>query len=211
MKTALEETLFSFAREAPAKPERRRDQRHVTILKVGSLFIDGRRELCLIRNISAGGLMVHVYSDIEPGAPLEIELQEGRRVAGVATWVEEGNVGIQADQPIDVAAMLACPSNAGTSQRPRRPRIEVDRLATIRIGAFTYGANTRDISQGGVKLEIDRPIEPGTEIVLTLERFRPVHGVVRWCHDGECGVEFNQLIPLPDLVQWLSDPDDKAN
>ena len=61
MNTALEETIFSFSREAPPPPrERRRQARHLTILKVGTLIVDGGRELCLIRNISAGGLMAHV-------------------------------------------------------------------------------------------------------------------------------------------------------
>src|SRR3712207_7884086 len=58
---AVEETTFSFSNAAP-QPDRRRQARHLTILRVGTLIIDGRRELCLIRNISAGGVMAHVYS-----------------------------------------------------------------------------------------------------------------------------------------------------
>ncbi len=56
---AVEETTFSFSSAAP-QPDRRRQTRHLTILRVGTLIIEGRRELCLIRNISAGGLMAHV-------------------------------------------------------------------------------------------------------------------------------------------------------
>jgi len=60
----VEETTFSFSTRAPQPPERRRDTRHITILRVGTILVDGRRELCLIRNISAGGLMAHVYSQL---------------------------------------------------------------------------------------------------------------------------------------------------
>ena len=56
----VEETSISLAAATPPPPERRRGQRHLTILRVGALTIDGTRELCLVRNISAGGVMALV-------------------------------------------------------------------------------------------------------------------------------------------------------
>ena len=56
------ETSFSFSNLVPDPPERRQQERHIKILRVGIVVIDGRRELCLIRNISAGGLMAHLYT-----------------------------------------------------------------------------------------------------------------------------------------------------
>ena len=58
---AYEETTFSLSTVAPMPDEKRHFSRYLTILRVGALIADGR-ELCLIRNISAGGLMAHVYS-----------------------------------------------------------------------------------------------------------------------------------------------------
>jgi hypothetical protein len=204
MTSALEETIFSFSTDAPAPPlERRRQARHLTILRVGTLIVDGHRELCLIRNISAGGLMAHVYSTYEPGQSLSVELNTNEQVAGRVTWCEDSNIGITFNETIDVELLLASQSVLDNGWKPRLPRVEIDRLATLRVGAKTHWVNTRDISQGGVKIESDQPLETGAEVVLSLEKFRPVQGVVRWCQDGFAGISFNQVIPFRELMTWL--------
>lgn len=200
---AFEETTFSFSREAPQPPDRRRALRHITILRVGTVIIDGRRELCLIRNISAGGLMAHVYSTMTLDQRLEVELKTNQRLSGTVTWIEGSNVGITFDEPVDVEELLAAQGVLENGWRPRLPRVEIDRLGTVRVGARVYPVSTRDISQGGVKLETDQPFHPGEPVVLTLDKFRPVEGVVRWYQDGLCGVSFNQIIPFHELMRWL--------
>jgi PilZ domain len=197
------ETGFSLSHEVPAPPERRLSERHLKILRVGTLIVGGRRELCLIRNISAGGLMAHVYSRLLPGARVEVELKTRQPVAGRVVWVREANAGIQFDGRMDVAELLANPAVLDNGWRPRTPRVEVDRMATLRAGARTYWVNARDISQSGVKVETDQPPEPGTEVVVSLEGFRPLAGVVRWSRDSGCGIAFNQLIPFGELIDWL--------
>ena len=198
-----EETIFSFSPRAPRPPERRREMRHLTILRVGALIGANGRELCLIRNISAGGLMAHVYSNHSLGAAVAVELKSNHAVPGVIVWADQSNVGIEFDEPIDVEDMLSSQAALENGWRPRLPRVEVDRLATLRCGARLYGVNTRDISQGGVKVETDQPLEVGREVVLTMEKFRPVAGVVRWSRDGLAGIAFNHLIPFHELMEWL--------
>jgi len=198
-----EETIFSFSPNAPQPPDRRRATRHLTILRVGALIGPNGRELCLIRNISAGGLMAHVYSHHAAGSAVAVELKSNQAVPGIVVWADESNVGIEFDAPIDVEEMLSNQAALESGWRPRLPRVEVDRLATLRCGARLYGVNTRDISQGGVKVETDQPLETGREIVLTMERFRPLAGVVRWCGEGLAGIAFNQLIPFHELMEWL--------
>jgi hypothetical protein len=163
---------------------------------------DGR-ELCLIRNISAGGLMAHVYSPHEEGDRVAVELKSNQQIPGSILWVDDSNVGIAFDAPIDVEEMLSDQAALDNGWRPRPPRIEVDRLATLRVGSRLYGVNTRDISQGGVKIESDQPLDTGSEVVLTLEDFRPIAGVVRWRNGLACGISFNDLIPLAELIDWL--------
>ena len=202
MNEALEETTFSFSKEVP-QPDRRRQPRHLTILRVGSLLIDGERELCLIRNISAGGLTAHVYSARKPGQRVAVELRGEQPVEGEVAWAEGSNIGVTFDVAIDVEEMLAVQTSTLQGWQARLPRVEVDRLGTLRIGARTYAVSTRDISQGGVKLEADAVFEAGQEVVFTPERFRPLKGVVRWYHEGLCGVSFNEVIPFHELMRWL--------
>jgi hypothetical protein len=202
-----DETLFSFSSSAPRPPERRQATRHLTILRVGVLVAGGERELCLIRNISAGGLMAHVYSRRGSGESVTVELKSNECIPGRVVWSEGPNIGIAFDTPIDLEEILSSQAVLDNGWRPRMPRIEVDRLATVRCGARTYAVNTCDISQGGVKVESDEPLEAGSEVVLTLDRFRPVPGVVRWCRDGVAGISFIHLIPFPELMAWLRPQD----
>ena len=198
-----EETLFSLSARAPRPPERRRQTRHLTILRVGALIAPQGRELCLIRNISAGGLMAHVYSSHSEGEEVAIELKSNQPVPGQVVWVEGANLGIEFHEPIDVEEMLSSQAALDNGWRPRLPRVEVDCLATLRCGSRVYPVSTRDISQGGVKVEIDQMLETGRDVVLTLERFRPVSGVVRWYSDGLAGIAFNELVPFSELMAWL--------
>ena len=202
MSTA-EQTTFSLSNAPPKPPERRRQPRHITILRVGTVFLENRRELCLIRNISAGGMLAHIYSVVAEGQPVAVELKSNQRLSGTVSWIDGSNVGIRFDELVDVEDLLASQGAMDNGWQPRLPRVEVDRLATIRVGSRTYGVSTRDISQGGVKIETDAPFEEGADVVLMLDKFRPIHGVVRWYSEGLCGIAFNQVLPFRELIDWL--------
>src|SRR3954470_8029508 len=197
------ETGFSFSDAVPLPPERREDERLIKILRVGTLIIEGRRELCLIRNVSAGGVMAHVYSKLVHGQRVTIELKATQPIAGHVVWVEEAEAGIKFDTQVDVAELLANPAVLDNGGRPRTPRVEIDRMAPLRAGARTYWVHARDISQSGVKVETEHPPAAGTEVVLALDGLRPLHGIVRWSNDTACGIAFNQLIPFGELIAWL--------
>jgi hypothetical protein len=199
----IEDTSFSFSSVAPAPPDRRRSTRHMRILRVGTLVIGSKRELCLIRNISAGGMMAHVYSPVEVDQDVCVALKSHELLRGRIVWIRDGNVGIEFDQPIDVEAMLSHATLTENGWLPRMPRVEVDWLATVRAGAELHWVTVRDISQGGVKIECERGLRPGEAIVLTIDKFRSVKGVVRWCEEGLAGIAFNELIPFQELMGWL--------
>ena len=50
----VETTLYSLSESPPPAPDRRTDERYLSLFRVGTLTIGDRRELCLIRNMSAG-------------------------------------------------------------------------------------------------------------------------------------------------------------
>jgi hypothetical protein len=189
--------------EAQRQADRRRDVRHLTILRVGTVHIGDRRELCLVRNISAGGLMAIVQSKFDQDQLVSIELKTNHRIPGRISWARDSMIGVAFDEKIDVAEILSNPPLLDNGWRPRMPRVPVDRLATLRAGARTYWVNTRDISQGGVQVESDQALDIGGETVVTLENFRPLTGVVRWRKGNVVGISFNQVIPFHELTKWL--------
>jgi len=197
------ETSYSFSTATPCPPDRRTSERHVKILRVGVLVIEGRRELCLIRNISAGGLMAHVYSALEPDQNLTVELKAHEPIAGRVAWARDSNIGIAFDSPMDIEALLANPATLDNGWRTRSPRIEVDRAAIVRFDGVATAARIRDISQSGVKIETRAALSVNADVVITPEGLEPIAGVVRWRDDERAGIVFNRIIPLADLISWI--------
>ena len=193
-------TAYSLSRKAPAPTDRREGERHLTLFRVGAMCVDGRRELCLIKNISEGGMMIRPYCELAEGTELTIELKTGFLVSCTVSWLREGSVGLEFDRPVDIVEIL---SGSNDGPRPRMPRIEVDCFATVRDGGEVHRMRVHDVSQGGVKLESARVLDNGADLVVSLPGLAPQSAAVRWSEDGFLGVTFNRLLPLAELVDWL--------
>lgn len=198
----VETTVYSLGDAAPAAPERRTGERHLSLLRVGSLKIGERRELCLIKNISAGGMLIRAYCPVPEGSCVSVELKQGEPVSGTARWVSDGFVGVEFEQPIDVLELL---SLSAEGPRPRMPRVEVDCAGSIREGAVTHRCKAINISQGGIKVGSRASIAVGAEVTVSLWGLQPCTGTVRWREDDCYGITFSRMLPLPALVSWLQE------
>ena len=197
----VETTLYSLSDQAPSPDERRGGDRHLTLFRVGTMLVDGRRELCLIKNISAGGAMLRLYTGgLTVGQELTVELKCGQPLKGQVAWVRDPNVGLVFDQAIDVVAML---TQNEDGPRPRMPRIETSSFVTLREGASIHRGRVCDISQGGLKVETPVAFPRNADVVVSLPGLAPQPGVVRWTDGGYAGITFNRLLALPSLIEWL--------
>ena len=196
---AVETTVYSLDEEPP-KRRRPRAKRHLTLYRVGALTIGARRELCLIKNVSAGGMLIRVYSDIPPGTRLSVELTQGEPVAGTARWTDKDSVGVVFDAPIDVLSLISLRQEG---PRPRMPRIEVGCTATIRDGATVIRTKAVNVSQGGLQILSSVELAVGADVIVTLTGLAPEPAVVIW-RDGDCyGLAFNRVLAITQLVAWL--------
>jgi hypothetical protein len=196
----VETTLYSLSDQAPGPGERREGERHLTLFRVGSIMIGDRRELCLIKNISAGGMMIRAYCALEEGTGISVELKRGEQIHGKVGWTKGDAAGITFDESVDVVELLATSMDG---PRPRMPRVEVRCIASVRQGSNVYGMRAHDISQGGLKVESNRDLAIGSEVMVTLPGMPSKIGTVRW-KQGPCyGITFSRLIALTELVQWL--------
>ena len=198
----VETTIYSLAASAPRQPERRSDERYLTLLRVGAIVAAGQRELCLIRNISAGGMMIRAYSPLAVGTAVSVELKQGVPVHGMVQWTKDGLTGVTFDAPIDVLGLLASP---GDGPRPRLPRIEVECTAWVRQEAEVIRTRAENVSQGGIRVESPKPLAVGGDVVVTLPGLTPAAGVVKWQDGAAFGIAFNRAMVLSDLVQWLQE------
>lgn len=184
------------------KPERRRAERKTKVLRVGLLESAKGTQLCLIRDISSGGLRADLHYNLARGTKVSIELNTGRRLQGTIIWYRNEQAGMEFDEPVDVEDLLAPEPAVPCGPKPRLPRIGVNRVVTVRSGAHLYRVPAIDISQGGMKVATDA-LQAGAEVVVLLADFKPIPGVVRWSKAGCSGVAFNQLLPLRCLSHWV--------
>ena len=196
----VDTTVYSLSDAAPSPGERRDGERHLTLFRVGTIIVDDRRELCLIKNVSAGGMLIRAYSNLQTGAAISIEMKQGEPIPAIVSWTRDECAGIEFEAPVDVVELLA---NSMTGPKPRMPRIEVTCFASVRQDGQVYGMKARDVSQGGIKADSDRDLKIGAEVVVTLPGLPPIPGVVRWKDAGSYGITYNRLLALSDLVCWL--------
>ena len=195
----VETTLYSLSGEPPQPSERRCRERHLTLFRVGAVVIGDDRELCLIRNLSAGGMMLRLFTPVEIGQALGVELKNGVPIGGKVSWVKDGQVGVSFDVPIDVLEFLS----SDDGRRQRMPRIETDAVIQVRQGASTYRLRALDVSQGGLKVELPVDLAANAEVVISLPGLSPLPGMVRWVSGRLAGLSFNRPLALPELVGWL--------
>jgi len=199
----VETTLYSLS-DAPPAPtddsERREGDRLMTLYRVGSILVEDRRELCLIKNISAGGMMIRLYCSIADGTPVVVELKSGQPICGKISWTRDQNAGIAFDEPIDVIDIL---STTMEGPRPRMPRIEARCHAMLRDGSNVLQVRACDISQGGLKIRSEAVVSPGADVIVTLPGLEPQPAIACWNENGFTGITFNRLLPLGELVAWL--------
>jgi hypothetical protein len=203
----LETTLYSLDEAPPKPPIKRSGDRQLSLLRVGALIINGRRELCLIKNVSAGGMLIRAYSAIAEGARLSVELKQDEPVDGTAQWVRDGSIGVSFDSPIDVLSLV---STAMDDPRPRMPRIDIHCSAWVRDGAATHRTQAVNISQGGLCIESPAELLVGTDVVVTLNGLAPEPATVRWKDGDIYGITFNRVLSLAQLVAWLQEQRERA-
>ena len=201
-KKLVETTHYSLSTAAPERPDRRQDERYVSLLRVGALVMRGRRELCLIRNISAGGMMIRPYSPIMPGTPLSVELKHGETVHGVAQWSDKGLIGVAFEQQIDVLALLSAP---GDGPRPRMPRIDLSCPALVRRDGDVFRVRVVNISQGGICVHCDADLPVDANVVVSLTGLHAAASVVKWKDGDYYGIGFNRVYPLQELMAFLKE------
>jgi hypothetical protein len=208
LKKQVEHTVYSLTANAPAPPERRNGERYLSLLRVGALLIDGRQELCLVRNVSGGGMLIRPYSPVELDTAVTIELKHGEPVSGVVKWIDDGLVGIAFDAPIDVVALLA---SSADGPQPRMPRIELGCTAWVRQDADVHRTRSVNISQGGMCVEGNAQLGVDSDAIVSLAGLEPIQGRVKWQEGERYGIGFNRILAVNELMLFLRQQQRLAN
>jgi hypothetical protein len=184
-----------------AHADRRNQPRHVTVLRVAKLSTPHSEEFCLVRNISAGGMMAHIYSQLEIGDPVRAEISSGQPIPGKIMWRREGVVGIAFDENVNPSSILSGETIAPTPQRA--PRVGIETRARIRIGTQYRSVTLCNISQGGASISPPEPGELGEKLILMANGLPPIAGTVRWQDQEHAGIKFDVPLSFDVLAKWV--------
>jgi hypothetical protein len=197
------ETIYSLSGDVPAVEAGQESDE--SALWPGALTSGSVRRACAVRKLSAGGAVLHCDHDVEPGERLELELMNGEHLAGHVAWRRGGEVGLSFDTRIDVFAFIAQDIVSQPGERRRMPRVELACTALLEAEGRTELVTSRDVSQGGIKIDVPFTLTPEQKVTVTLDGFRPVDGVVRWSRDAVAGIAFLPELSWQEVMLWLKD------
>ncbi|MDB5677921.1 PilZ domain-containing protein [Sphingomonas bacterium] len=180
----------------------RADARHRTVLQVAKLATERGDELCILRNVSAGGLRAEVYCQLAVGDPVQLELRTGRGMAGRVVWASGSSIGVAFDRKVPILSYLAHQAMQELGRRVRPPRVRIGEPGILRLPEGDFLAAIVDASQAGMRIRSDRKLSAGTECKVVGEGLGERGALVRWCRDGEMGVQLKQPLSFREFAQW---------
>lgn len=185
-----------------ADPPDRRQFRTTTVFREAALTVDGRPGLCVVKNLSAGGAMIHAQMELTIDAPVTLTMSSGRSVTGHVKWTQPGIGGITFDAETSVPWLLdRAVAPEGIVSR-RLPRVVVTAPARITDEEGTVDGLTGDISTHGVRLIVGRDLVVGP-VTVDLPGLGPVAGKSLWSTNGQAGCVFGQPFSVEDITIWL--------
>ncbi len=203
-KQVLLDTVYSLSGDVPPV-EGAGEADAGAAFQPGALVVGSIRQVCQIRKISSGGAVLHVDVPVEEGRRLELELETGEHLDGIVAWSRDFEVGLRFNTPIDVLPILARNLVSQPGERRRMPRVEVFCPALLEAQGTTQLVTTRDIAQGGIKIDTPFPLTADQKVTITPEGLRPIEGVVRWARDCVAGIAFQPELSWQELMPWLRD------
>jgi hypothetical protein len=164
---------------------------------VALLTTDRGEELCLLRHVSQRTATIQIYSSLQPGESVRLDLADGTSLSAAVTSRHDSlaTLAVHAEAP---SADLALD---GTTLPPRLPRLDVGLPAQLRIAGGQAPATLCNISQGGAKIRA-AGLSIGLKIGLLVGGLPPLFGRVRWMKDDAAGMSFYETVPLDVLAPW---------
>ena len=183
--------------------ERRSEERITTVFKPVVVRAEGFTGFGLMRNLSANGAMVDVYTELIEGEAVELELGDGK-TSGKVTWYADGRIGVTFDEPVDVAARLSALSSAEEGKVNRAPRLDLACDGELIIESRSVAMRLQNISQRGLRA-LTSFVRVGDVVEVQLSGMERRKAAVRWAEDGMAGMNFLRPLGFEELALWVLD------
>lgn len=181
--------------------DRRAERRHATVLLVGHVRHRGTDAMCLVHDISAHGLMARFTQIPTVGEEVEISVRGLPPAKASVRWVRGYKAGLAFASRQDLTNVLG----RKEGKVSRAPRFAVSLVTELTVRGERTVVELVNLSPGGAKLIVDRPLAPGTPVQLTLPVTpAPLPATVCWCGDDRVGLRFTFPMNMGTLAEILA-------
>ncbi|HYW15202.1 MAG TPA: PilZ domain-containing protein [Allosphingosinicella sp.] len=177
------------------------EPRHLFFFRLGALIGDGSQKPIEILALAESGAIVRIDESLEEGGRLLLELNSDHRFAARVEWSSDTLAGLEFEERDQVREILA---GRDRSHPYRAPRLELDAEVVLRLGETCLTAQAKDVSEGGIKVELAEPGHVGREASVIVPGMPPVAGRILWCRDGRAGISFERPLPFRSLMDCLT-------
>jgi PilZ domain len=178
--------------------DQRSDNRVSLLLRAGKLIAEQGEFLCIVRDVSAGGVKVKLLHDLPQARSFDLELANGESYPLELVWQNEGNAGFRfLERPIDLVTVVDEPSRFPKSGI----RLRLEMPISIKLGAELHSAKLCDLSQHGAQIEIEPGLAIGQRVSLCAKGFAELESRVRWRRRGAHGLVFQRGFRLDELAR----------
>lgn len=172
--------------------------RFTLLIRAAKLVADGREFLCIIRDASATGVKIRLFTPVPEHSDLQIELGNGDRYPVELVWSTADYAGFRFLGEIDIERLLD-ESHGAFPKRQVRLRIAMD--AIVHSGGEAVRVAFQDISQQGAGIECEKWLLMNELVRIETGIMAPIYAKVRWRSHPRYGVIFEQTFRLDELAR----------
>ncbi|MET0373175.1 MAG: PilZ domain-containing protein [Rhizorhabdus sp.] len=184
--------------------DRRADPRRTVLLKAMVLPVAGYAVMRIV-NASRTGFGGETIASLQAGRPLIFSVEDNRFHQGTVRWTRGQKFGVDLD---DAFGILGCSPEVDSgflaSHTARARRYPIERAGRIVMGSLSYRATVRDISQSGMRLELEAELNVGQQVIVRLPDRPLILATVRWCANQMAGIETAERIQTLRLVYGIA-------
>lgn len=183
---------------APPGSELRSAPRYALLIRTAKIIADGREFLCIIRDASATGLKIRLFSDLPQARDLTVELVTGDRYPVELVWMADGHAGLRFPQEIEVERLLD--ESKGIYPK-RQVRVQIAIGGVLHSGGEAVPVVFQNLSQQGACIESDKWLLMNELVRLETGVTPPLYAKVRWRSHPRYGLIFEHTFRLEELAQ----------
>ena len=187
--------------DAVAPPNVWAEPRNLFFFRTGGLSGPEGDSTCEILAMTETGAVVRSELQLLVGDACTLEVNSAHLMQARIAWAEGNVFGLQLTDTRQVRDIL---SRRETAFPYRPPRLRLSATLQISLGAQRLDVRCQDISESGVKVEIEKACE-GEDARITVAGVGTLEGRVRWWRNGKAGISFDRPIPSETFTRWVTE------